>query len=141
MNGSASTHERRTHHHWGDSGHASVFLIMLVPLIVVVFALVWEGGQMLVVKSELMTVAHSAARTGTHQVDQASTLAEGVPVLDPEAARRAAVEHLHSAGARGRATVEDDQVVVLVRVVYAPSLLPMGEREIESEATATARQP
>lgn len=96
---------------------------------------------MLVAKVELMTVTHSAARAGTHQVDQAATLAEGVPVLDPQAAHRVAVEHLHSAGATGRAVVEDDQVVVLARLAYTPSLLPIGEREIEAEATATAHQP
>ncbi|GAB3734105.1 TadE/TadG family type IV pilus assembly protein [Nocardiopsis nanhaiensis] len=118
-----------------------MFLILLMPVFLVVFALVWEGGQMLAAKSELMTVAHSAARAGTHQLDQAATLAEGAAVVDTEAARRAAVGHLGSAGARGRATAEDDQVVVLAQVTYTPSLLPIGEREIEAEATATAHQP
>lgn len=124
-----------------DDGHASVFLLMLMPLLGMVFALVWEGGQMLVAKAELMTTAHSAARAGTHQLDQVATVAEGVPVLDSHAARGAAVEHLSSAGARGRAVVEDGQVVVLAQATYTPALLPIRGREIAAEARATAYQP
>ncbi|MGW5878984.1 pilus assembly protein TadG-related protein [Nocardiopsis terrae] len=124
-----------------DGGHASVFLILLMPLLGLVFALVWEGGQMLVAKAELMTLAHAAARAGTHQVDQITTLVEGTPVLDRQAAQGAAVEHLHSVGARGRAVAEADQVVVLAQMTYAPRLLPIGEREIEAQASATAHQP
>ena len=96
---------------------------------------------MLAAKSELMTVAHSAARAGTHEVDQASTLSEGSPVLAPQDARRAAVEHLHSSGARGQASVGDGRVVVLARITHTPTLLPISDREIEAEATATAHQP
>ena len=45
-----------------DAGNASVFLILLVPIVMVVFALVWEAGQMLVAKSDLLSTAHAAAR-------------------------------------------------------------------------------
>lgn len=143
MSDSAPSSERRCRRRRSraDGGQASVFLIMLMPLIGVVFALVWEGGQMLVAKAELMTLAHAAARAGTYQVDQMTTLAEGSPVLDRQAAQGAAVEHLHSVGARGRAVAEADQVVVLAQMTYAPRLLPIGEREIEVEASATAHQP
>lgn len=118
-----------------------MFLVMLMPLLGVVFALVWEGGQMLVTKAELMTVAHSAARAGTHQVDQTATLDMGTPVLDEEHARRAAVEHLDSAGVRGWAVVQEGRVVVLAQAVYSPVLLSITESEIEAEASATAHQP
>lgn len=140
---SAPTPDRgcRCRRYWSDEGQASVFLILLVPVFVVVFALVWEGGQMLVAKAELMTVAHSAARAGTHQVDQTATLDSGVPALDEEHARRAAVEYLESAGIRGGAVVEEGQVVVLAQTVYSPVLLPIGDREIEAEASAAAHQP
>lgn len=140
---SAPTPDRgcRGRRYRSDGGQASVFLILLVPVFVVVFALVWEGGQMLVAKAELMTVAHSAARAGTHQVDQTATLDSGAPVLDEEHARRAAVEYLDSAGIRGGAVAEEGQVVVLAQTVYSPVLLPIGDREIEAEASAMAHQP
>ncbi|WP_184372135.1 pilus assembly protein TadG-related protein [Nocardiopsis metallicus] len=117
-----------------------MFLILLMPLLGVMFALVWEGGQMLVAKAELMTVAHSAARAGTHQVDQTATLDAGTPVLDEEHARRAAVEYLDSAGVRGGAVAEEGRVVVVARAVYSPVLLPIAESEIEAQASATAHQ-
>ena len=131
----------RCRHYRSDGGQASVFLILLIPVFVVVFALVWEGGQMLVAKAELMTVAHSAARAGTHQVDQTATLDSGAPVLDEEHARRAAVEYLDSAGVRGGAVAGEGRVVVQARSVYSPVLLPIPESEIEAEASATAHQP
>lgn len=135
------TRARRTIRRNQDDGHASVFLIMLIPVVVVVFALVWEAGQMLTAKSELLSVAHSAARAGTHELDTVATLDEGAPVLDTESARRAALDHLHSVGVGGRVTAEQDRVVVLARITYTPDLLPIGERLIEVEATATALQP
>ena len=124
-----------------DGGQASVFLILLIPVFVVVFALVWEGGQMLVSKAELMTVARSAARAGTHQVDQTAMLDSGAPVLNEEHARRAAVEYLESAGVRGGAVVGEGQVVVLAQTGYSAVLLPIPESEIEAEASATVHQP
>ncbi|WP_160050066.1 pilus assembly protein TadG-related protein [Nocardiopsis sp. FR4] len=135
---SRATRRRRRR---GDAGQASVFLIMLVPVVMVVFALVWEAGQMLVAKAELLTVAHTAARAGAHQLDTAATVENGVPVLDREGATRVAVGHLRSAGSAGGAEVEGDQVVVLARTVYTPALLPIGPSGIEAEATATALQP
>jgi Flp pilus assembly protein TadG len=133
-------HRRRRVRRSGDDGQASVFLIMLVPVVMVVFALVWEAGQMLVAKAELLAVAHSAARAGTHQLDTAATLDEGAPVLD-DGARQAAVDHLGSAGADGRVVVEEGRVVVLARTTYTPVLLSVGEQAIEAEATAVALQP
>ncbi|MGW8439157.1 TadE/TadG family type IV pilus assembly protein [Nocardiopsis sp. NPDC055879] len=124
-----------------DGGQASVFLIMLMPLLGVVFALLWEGGQMLVAKAELMTLAHSAARAGTHQVDQTTTLMEGAPVLDAQEAQGAALEHMDTVGVSGRVVVQEGQVVVLARAVYSPALLPIPESEIEAQASATAHQP
>lgn len=125
----------------GDEGQASVLLIMLMPVVMIVFALVWETGQMLVTKAELLTVAHAAARVGAHQLDTVATVENGTPVLDPEGARRAATGHLRSAGSTGGAQIEGDRVVVLARTVYTPALLPIGPSEIEAEATATALQP
>jgi hypothetical protein len=118
-----------------------VFLIMLVPVVMAVFALVWEAGQMLVAKSELLAAAHSAARAGTHQLDTVATVDEGAPVLDARGAHRAAADHLRSVGMGGRVVVEQDRVVVLARTAYIPVLLPIGERTIEAEATATALRP
>lgn len=141
MSDFAPSSERRCRRSRADGGHASVFLILLMPLLGLVFALVWEGGQMLVAKAELMTVAHSAARAGTHQVDQTATLDVGAPVLDEEHARRAAMEYLDSAGVRGWAVVQEERVVVLAQAVYSPVLLPITETEIEAEASATAHQP
>ncbi|NYH51325.1 hypothetical protein HNR06_000914 [Nocardiopsis arvandica] len=134
-------HRRHRVRRSGDGGQASVFLIMLVPVVMVVFALVWEAGQMLVAKAELLAVAHSAARAGTQQLDRAATLDEGAPVLDTDGARQAAVDHLGSVGADGRAVVEEGRVVVLARTTYTPVLLPIGEQAIEAEATASALQP
>ncbi|MCY9787104.1 pilus assembly protein [Nocardiopsis sp. EMB25] len=131
---------RRTRH-LGDDGHASVFLIMLMPVVAIVFAFVWETGQMLVVKSHLMTAAHEAARAGTHQLDTNATINRGSPVMDDDGARQAASGHLRSEGATGRVYVDGDRVVVLARVTYSPDLLPIGARVIEAQATATALPP
>ncbi|RKS04969.1 putative Flp pilus-assembly TadE/G-like protein [Nocardiopsis sp. Huas11] len=131
---------RRLRRH-GDGGQASVFLIMLVPAVMIVLALVWEGGQMLLAKSELLGVAHSAARVGSHTIDPVATLGEGTPVVDPIRARQAATDYLRGAGAEGEAAVDGRRVVVLARTAYTPSLLPIGVRQIEAEASATALQP
>ncbi|MCY9785175.1 pilus assembly protein TadG-related protein [Nocardiopsis sp. EMB25] len=124
-----------------DEGQASVFLLMLVPVVMIVFALVWEAGQMLVAKAELLSVAHSAARAGAHQLDGSASLAGGSPVLDADRASQAALDHLGSAGLGGQVVVEDNRVVVLARSTFTPALLPVGSREIEAEATATALHP
>ncbi|MFD6949833.1 hypothetical protein A6A08_21200 [Nocardiopsis sp. TSRI0078] len=118
-----------------------MLLIMLVPVITVVFALVWEGGQMLAAKSELLDIAHSAARSGTHQIDTAATLEQGIPVLDTAAAQQAAIDHLASQGLTGRVLVEEERVAVLARTTYTPSVLPITATPIEAEATATVLQP
>ena len=135
------TRGNRRHRRYGDEGQASVFLIMLMPAVMVVFALVWEGGQMLVAKSELLGVAHSAARAGSHAIDPVATYSLGTPTVDPVRARQAAVEHLRGAGAEGEVAVDGERVVVLARTTYTPSLLPLGALGIEAEATATALQP
>jgi hypothetical protein len=118
-----------------------VFLTVLLPAVMIVFALVWEGGQMLLAKAELLGVAHSAARAGSHAIDPAATLGEGAPVLDINGARQAAADHLHGAGAQGEVVVERERVVVLARTAYTPSLLPIGVQEIEVDAYAVALQP
>lgn len=135
------TRTRRISQRQRDDGHASVFLIMLIPAVMVVFALVWEAGQMLVTKAELLATAHSAARAGTHQLDTVATLDQGTPVLASGPASRAVADHLQSAGIRGQVTIEQDRVVVLARTAYTPTLLPITTVPIEAEATATALQP
>ncbi|MFY7070239.1 pilus assembly protein TadG-related protein [Nocardiopsis changdeensis] len=125
----------------GDRGNASVFLIMLMPVVMAVFALVWEAGQMLLAKTELLTAAHEAARAGAQQIDQNETLRTGTPVLAPHDARRAAIDHLRSPDTTVRVEVGEDRVTVLAHTTYTPVLLPIGVREIEAEATATALPP
>lgn len=124
-----------------DAGNASVFLILLVPVVMVVFALVWEAGQMLVVKSDLLATAHAAARAGAQQVDTSAVLTEGEAVLAPRAAEQAATDHLHRAGVSGRVTTEGEQVTILARTTYTPAVLPIGPQGIETEAGAVAAQP
>ncbi|WP_193518664.1 pilus assembly protein TadG-related protein [Nocardiopsis kunsanensis] len=118
-----------------------MFLILLMPVVMVVFALVWEAGQMLVAKSELLETAHAAARAGAQQVDTSAVLAEGEAVLAPQAAEQAATDHLHRAGVSGRVTVEGEQVTILARTAYTPTVLPLGPQGIETEADAVAVQP
>lgn len=138
----APRNHRRRRAGGGDGGHASVFLIMLVPVLAVVFALVWEGGQMLAAKSELLHAAHSAARAGTQQIDTVTTLERGgTPTLDTAAAQQAAADHLASQGLTGRVLVEEERVTVLARTTYTPALLPLTATPIEAETTATALQP
>ncbi|WP_017613991.1 pilus assembly protein TadG-related protein [Nocardiopsis salina] len=124
-----------------DAGNASVFLILLIPVVTLVFALVWEAGQMLVAKSDLLEATHAAARAGAHQVDTSAVLAHGETVLAPQAAERAATEHLVRAGVSGRAEADGEQVVILARTTYTPALLPIGSQVIEAEANAVAVQP
>ncbi|MFL1375761.1 pilus assembly protein TadG-related protein [Nocardiopsis protaetiae] len=120
-----------------DEGHASVFLLLLVPVLMVVFALVWEAGHMLTVRTELMGAAREAARAATHRLDEGETLARNAPVLDESGAREAAVRQLRAVDAQGLVTVTQDGVTVLARTSYTPVLLPLGPREVEAEATAT----
>lgn len=124
-----------------DAGHASVFAVLLMPVVLMVFALVWEAGQMLVAKSEVMAAAHEAARAGAHQIDTVAARQTGEVVLDQTAAADAAQRYLHGTGATGGVRVDDDRVAVLARVEFTPVLLPMGTRVIEAEATAAAARP
>lgn len=113
-----------------------MFLLLLVPVLMIVFALVWEAGHMLTVRTDLLGATREAARAGAHRLDETASLARSAPVLDEAGARRAAIGHLRAVGAQGRVTVAEDGVTVLARTSYTPVLLPLGPRVIEAEATA-----
>jgi hypothetical protein len=100
--------------------------------------LVLDGGVMLRSRSDAFAVAASAARVGAQQLDPDAAV-EGLTVLDPIAAERAALDYLGAQGVTGTVTVTADAVTVTVSTAARLQMLEVvGGDTVTFNATATA---
>jgi hypothetical protein len=123
------------------------FVVALMPLFMAVIGLALDGGQLFVARSDLQTVADSAARAGASQIDGGlgaplRTSAGSPPRLQPDNARTVARAYAVRQGVTPTAVRADDQHVVVdmareVRMVFLPII---GRRTILVTARGVARQ-
>lgn len=123
----------------GERGSATVFMIALTGCTFLMVAFLLVGGRMLQARSDAFGLAAAAARVGAQELDDDAAV-EGLTVLDPVAAERAALVYLDAHGVTGTVSVTNDTVTVTV-TARADRSLRDGEDagEAEFRATATAQ--
>jgi Flp pilus assembly protein TadG len=121
-----------------ERGSATLWMVGIVMATFLLVGLVVDGGAMLRVRSDAFAVAGSAARAGAQELDDDAAV-EGHVVLDPDAARTAALAHLEQLGFRGSVTVTGDTVTVTARGTATLQLMRLAGGDTASfEATASA---
>ena len=117
--------------------------VVLLALLVLT-ALVADGGVLFAARRDLQGTADGAARAGAGALDLAVYRASDgrIAQLDPALARSAANRFLAAQGFAGRATVTADTAqvsIVLGRELRPPLLSVFGAGAIEVDARAVAR--
>jgi Flp pilus assembly protein TadG len=121
-----------------ERGSATLWMVSVVMATFALLGLVVDGGAMLRVRSDAFAVAGAAARAGAQELDEDAAV-EGRAVLDPAAARSAALAHLERLGYSGSVTVAGNTVAVTARGTATLQLLRLvGGDAATFEATARA---
>jgi Flp pilus assembly protein TadG len=113
----ATTHQQR------EDGTVSILVVGLATALLMVAGLLYDGGQILTARREAIAVADNAARAGAQALDEDALRTAGATRLDPSAATAAVHRYLGRVGYTGTATVDGDQVVVVVSVDVEMHLL------------------
>ncbi|MFD3920259.1 pilus assembly protein TadG-related protein [Streptomyces sp. NPDC058595] len=108
----------------------------------VVVGLVVDIGASLNTSSRADYVAQEAARAGAQQIDPGQAITGEAIVVDPDAARSAALAYLTAENVEGKVTVGGDgqTLTVTVRAVHRPlfsSLIGVGELPVTGRGSAT----
>lgn len=122
-----------------DDGALTVFFVLLVPALVLVAGLVFDGGQLLAARRAVQDAAQDAARAGAQAVDVAA-VREGHTMLAGPRAAVAARTWLAAEGESGSVSVSGDTVTVTVRRAVPLALLgAVGLSSRTVSATEQAR--
>ena len=123
----------------GDDGTLVLAAAVAMPLAIVLFGLVVDGGYALAQRQRATHAAEDAARAGANAL-AVPELRRGTLRLDPAAATAAAHRYLSRAGYHGTVTVTDDTITVHVTATQPLTLLPLiGLRHLTVHGDATAR--
>ena len=95
-----------------ERGQVTLFVVVATVAVLVLAALVLDGGYVLAARRRAIDEANGAARAGVQALAPAAYRATAEVALDPDAAAAAAQEYLGAAGHRGTVVVEGDEVVV-----------------------------
>ena len=109
-----------------ERGQVTAFVTIFTVALIFVIGLVVDGGSVLAARRQAANEAAQAARAGAQQLAVDRFRAEGVEALDPERARAAALELLARTGRDGDVTVDEDVVVVTVRIDQPLQILGIG---------------
>jgi len=124
----------------GEEGQVTAFVVVAVTGLLLVAALVLDGGNALAARSRAIGIAEEAARAGCQQIDLAAYRAGRPLTLDPPAAERAVRDYLAAAGAGGQVVVDDGAVTVTATVRGDTQLLGViGIETFEVTGTGAAR--
>ena len=135
----ARWNRRRPGRFRSTAGSATVWMLGVVVCTMSLVGLVLDGGTVLRTRSDAFSVAGAAARAGAQQL-QPDLMAEGEAVIDPVAARQAALEYLAEHHATGTVSVSGATVTVTATMsVHLQMLQVVGAREVAVHATATVR--
>jgi Flp pilus assembly protein TadG len=122
-----------------DEGSATVWMIGVVVCTFLMLALVLDGGVMLRARSNAYSAASGAARAGAQQLDPIAAV-DGLAVLDPVAAKRAALDFLTADGLTGSVTITGDTVTVNVTsTAHLQLASALGADATTFHATASAQ--
>ncbi len=126
-----------------ECGQALVWVAVMLPLFLAVIGLSIDAGMIFDARRELQNVADAAARAGAMQIDQNAYRASSgaTVVLDPAAARQAAMQEVGGQGAGMTVAVDvaPQRVVVQVsRNVRTSFLRLVGIGTVRISATAPA---
>ncbi|MFD5814720.1 TadE/TadG family type IV pilus assembly protein [Streptomyces sp. NPDC127038] len=133
---------RRRHAQGGDRGGMEVFYAGVVLVAFLFIGLVIDGGLALDAQSDADYIAQEAARAGAQQIDPAQAITGEALVLDPDAARQAALAFLTEEGLDGEAAVGGDgqTLTVTVHDTYHPyfaTLIGVTSMPVTGHGTAT----
>jgi hypothetical protein len=130
-----------------EAGSATIFLLAIIPVVVILLGLVYDGGEAYTAHTRALNLAEQAARTGAQEVDLATVRAGGPYRLNRPRAIHAATAFLAGSGLRGgqvRVIADPqtggDAVQVSVPWSVTTSFLGIiGKPTIGGTATASAR--
>ncbi|MBW3662722.1 MAG: hypothetical protein KY469_06455 [Actinobacteria bacterium] len=124
----------------GEDGAITVFVVALVPAIMLVAGLVYDGGRLLAARREAHDLADNAARAAAQEVDVDALRSARTPVVEPLAAQAAGEAYLAATGHTGTVVVTADRVEVTVSITTSMALLQLaGISERTVTATGHAR--
>jgi Flp pilus assembly protein TadG len=122
-----------------DSGMATVWMVILVPVMLLTIGLVLDGGLAARDWNTTHNQAAAAARTGAQQLNLTVYRQTSHIELDPAAARQAATRYLTAAGLTGTVTATTTTVIVTVTHITHTQLLGLiGIPTLTEHATAAA---
>ncbi|HPU40597.1 MAG: pilus assembly protein TadG-related protein [Microthrixaceae bacterium] len=121
-----------------ERGSITAFVAVVATALVLVAGMAHDGGQVIAAHNAARNDAERAARAGAQQIDLDHLRATNEPRLDTRAAEAAAVRYLEQSGAKGTATVSGASITVTVTVVQSMAILPVDDRVITVQETATA---
>jgi len=121
-----------------EAGSLTAFMAVLSLSLFALIGLVVDGGRAIAARSEALTEAQQAARTGAGQIS-VDALRSGQVELDPARAEFAADAYLASVGRSGTATVVGQTVLVQV-VMQEPTVMLgiVGIKQIKIQVSASA---
>ena len=101
----------------GERGQALVWVVVFMPVFLAIIGLALDAGIVFDREQGLWRLARSAARMGAEQIDVAAYRAgSGEPVLDPVAARAAALAYVTRQGGGVSANVTANRQAVVVHL-------------------------
>lgn len=95
-----------------ERGQVTLFAVIATVAMLVLAALVLDGGYVLAARRRAIDEANGAARAAAQALVPAAYRTSSQVSLDPDVAASAARQYLAAAGHRGTVRVEGDEVVV-----------------------------
>lgn len=124
----------------GERGAVSLLVLALLPVILAIVGLMYDGGQTLNAKIEASNEAAEAARAGANQLAPATRGASAS--IDPAAAASAVNAYLASSGHQGSVSVNGTEVTVTVTIdqpLVVLGAFGLSSTHVVESATADAQ--
>lgn len=123
-----------------QDGQVTLFVVVATMALLVLAALVLDGGYVLAARRRAIDEANGAARAAVQALAPATYRTSADVVLDPAAATAAAQDYLAAAGHTGTVGVDGAEVTVSVRFDQPMALLGIiGIDEISVTGVGRAR--
>ena len=124
----------------GQDGQVTLFVVVATVALLVLAALVLDGGYVLAARRRAIDEANGAARAAVQALAPSAYRSSADVVLDPAAATAAAQDYLAAAGHTGTVGVDGAEVTVSVRFDQPMALLGIiGIDEISVTGVGRAR--
>jgi hypothetical protein len=122
-----------------ERGIATIWTIAVAGACLLMTGLVLDGGTVLRARSSAFDLAGGAARAAAQQLDQPA-LAQGLVIIDAEAARTAALDWLAARDATGSVVVTSDTVTVTIHREVRLQMLRPWTVTVDETASAQAQR-